>query len=208
MLAVCISDTHLRHNISIPDGDILIHSGDATISGDYSEIRQFADWFRGQPYKYKIFVAGNHDWLFQRDPRLARKLLGKEIIYLQDSSIEIEDIKFYGSPWQPTFCGWAFNLDRKEIVEKWNLIPSDIDFLITHGPPYGILDTAHKYGEYLGCKDLIQRVQIVKPKWHQFGHIHGGAGMLKRGGTQFINASICDEAYKPTNLPVIIDLHD
>lgn len=206
MLAVCISDTHLRHNISIPDGDILIHSGDATISGDYSEIRQFADWFRGQPHKYKIFVAGNHDWLFQRDPRLARKLLGKEIIYLQDSSIEIEDIKFYGSPWQPTFCGWAFNLDRKEIAEKWALIHGDTDVLITHGPPKGILDRINKQGPELGCPELAKRLSEISPILHVFGHIHSGYGVSIHNKTKFVNASICDEAYRPTNSPITIEL--
>ncbi len=139
---VCLSDTHnCTNEIDVPDGDILIHSGDATITGTVEEVKLFNDWFAGQPHKNKIFIAGNHDWLFERDNMLARSLLDRSVVYLQDSSVVIEGLKIYGSPWQPRFYDWAFNLMRgAEIAEKWRLIPNDVEVLITHGPPHGILD--------------------------------------------------------------------
>lgn len=118
---VCVSDTHnCNEAIDVPDGDILIHSGDATINGTVTEIRDFNRWFSALPHKHKIFVAGNHDWLFETDETLARQILHKDIIYLQDSEITVEGLRIYGSPWQPRFYDWAFNLDRgPQIAEKW-----------------------------------------------------------------------------------------
>src|SRR5436309_2740816 len=131
MKIVCISDTHNCHDqIKVPDGDILIHAGDATISGTVEQVSAFNAWFSALPHRRKIYIAGNHDWLFEHSNRLARQLLAPEIIYLQDSSAVIDGLKIYGSPWQPRFFDWAFNLDRgAEIAEKWRTIPSDIDIL-------------------------------------------------------------------------------
>lgn len=204
---VCLSDTHnCNEEISVPDGDILIHAGDATIRGTIDEIVLFNEWFANLPHRNKIFVAGNHDWLFQTNPSAARKLLDDKIIYLQDSSIEIENLKIYGAPWQPRFFDWAFNLNRgREMEEKWQLIPIDTDVLITHGPPNGILDQTPQ-GDFAGCEELRKRVEEIRPKAHIFGHIHCGYGREEKFGVKFINASNCDEAYEPTNLPILIDL--
>jgi Icc-related predicted phosphoesterase len=204
---VCLSDTHnCNDEISVPDGDILIHSGDATIRGTIAEIVLFNEWLANLPHKHKIFVAGNHDWLFETNPASARKLLDGKIIYLQDSSIEIEKFKIYGAPWQPRFYDWAFNLNRgREMAEKWNLIPQDTDILITHGPPNGILDLTPQ-GDFAGCEELRRRVEEISPKAHIFGHIHSGYGREEKFGVKFVNASNCDESYEPTNLPVVFDL--
>jgi Icc-related predicted phosphoesterase len=206
---VCLSDTHnCREQISVPDGDVLIHAGDATIHGTIEEIVLFNEWFKKFPHPYKIFVAGNHDWLFEMNNRFARTLLDSSIHYLQDSSIEIENLKIYGSPWQPRFYDWAFNLTRgAELAEKWSLIPEGTDVLITHGPPFGILDeVSGRYSvENVGCEELRKRVEIVRPRLHVFGHIHCGYGTAKHFGVKFVNASNCDETYEPTNAPVIID---
>ncbi|MEO8648077.1 MAG: metallophosphatase domain-containing protein [Acidobacteriota bacterium] len=215
MRIVCLSDTHNRHRqIEVPPGEILIHSGDATTNGTLDEVKAFAGWFGRLPHKHKIFVAGNHDWLFQRDPDAASKLLGGGITYLQDSVAEIDGLKFYGSPWQPRFYDWAFNLFRgKELAEKWNLIPDDTEILITHGPPYGILDeveTPHGSASHEGCQDLFERIKVLvdggQLKLHVFGHIHGGYGTSEAFGVRFVNASNCDEGYRVTNSPVVIDL--
>lgn len=213
MNIVCLSDTHNCNNkIGVPDGDILIHSGDATVRGTFEEIIQFNYWFSHLPHKYKIFVAGNHDWLFETDNRLARSLLDSTIIYLQDSLVEVEGLKIYGSPWQPRFYDWAFNLNRgKELADKWQLIPDDIDILITHGPPNGILDAVPRsWGiDYTGCEELAKRVeeiaQLRKLKLHIFGHIHCGYGVAEKFGVKFVNASTCDEAYSPIQPPIVID---
>ncbi|MGD9588017.1 MAG: metallophosphatase domain-containing protein [Pyrinomonadaceae bacterium] len=214
MRIVCISDTHNFHEqIAVPNGDVLIHSGDATVNGTDIEVIDFLRWFSQLPHKRKIFVSGNHDWLFEREPRAARMLLGPEIIYLQDESVEIEGLKFYGSPWQPRFFEWAFNLNRgPELAEKWKLIPEDIDILITHGPPYGILDLVPRKGgdENTGCEELRKRVEQIaafgRLKLHVFGHIHCGHGTHEKFGVKFINSSICDEQYKPTQPPLVVDL--
>ena len=139
---VCISDTHnCNEEIVVPDGDLLIHSGDAVTSGTLLEIERFFRWFEQLPHKQKVLIAGNHDWAYQLQPEMVRTLIPDSIIYLQDSSIEIGGLKIYGSPWQPRFFDWAFNLNRgPEMAEKWAMIPEDIDVLITHGPPNGILD--------------------------------------------------------------------
>lgn len=207
---VCLSDTHnCNEEINVPDGDILIHAGDATIRGTIDEIVFFNKWFANLPHRYKIFVAGNHDWLFETNNRFARTLLDDSIIYLQDSFCIIDGIKFYGSPYQPRFFDWAFNLMRgAELAEKWKLIPNDTDVLITHGPPFGILDEVpRKYWiENTGCEELRKKVEEICPKAHIFGHIHCGYGSTEKFGVKFFNASNCDESYEPTNQPIVFDL--
>lgn len=221
MKIVCISDTHNQHKrISVPAGDVLIHAGDGTGSGDFKEIAAFLCWLDSLPHPHKILVAGNHDWTFQRDPDIAGLLLKDHpgITYLQDSGCEINGFKVWGSPWQPMFMSWAFNLPRGRMLrEKWNLIPIDTDILVTHGPPLGILDQVlpvptggwdpdRGQPEHLGCEEMLIRVRTVKPKLHVFGHIHGGYGIHKDRGTTHVNASICDEDYRPINAPVVLDL--
>lgn len=205
---VCLSDTHNCHDqITVPDGDVLIHSGDATIRGTQYEVEEFLIWFSSLPHRHKIFVAGNHDWLFEIENRFARLLAANfRIKYLEDSFIQIENLKIYGAPWQPRFFDWAFNLDRgPEMAEKWSLIPPDTDVLITHGPPNGILDRTPQ-GDFAGCEELRKKVEEIRPKAHVFGHIHYGYGTLERFGVRFVNASTCDESYKPVNPPVVFDL--
>ena len=221
MRIVCISDTHGLHDrmsAPIPDGDILIHAGDGTNIGRVNEVAAFGVWFRSLPHKHKIFVAGNHDWLFEKNRMMAQTLLNQglignerkpEVIYLQDSATTVEGLKIYGSPWQPRFLDWAFNLDRgKPIKEKWDLIPEGLDILITHGPPTGILDRIkpQRDSEHIGCEELMKAVERTKPKIHVFGHIHGGYGKAVYVNTTFINAAICTEAYNPTNQPWVIEV--
>jgi len=212
MRLVCISDTHsLQHNLlhSIPDGDVLLHAGDIMNCGyRVNEIRDFLSWFQKFPHKHKIFIAGNHDRYFENYPVDVRTLLKEfdDVIYLQDSSVVLDGIKFYGSAWTPFFCNWAFNVARgQEIKKVWDKIPEDTDVLMTHGPPYGYLDQVNK-GPYLGCEELAKRVLEVKPLCHVFGHIHDGYGTRVEHGVSFINASCCTERYQPINKPIIIDL--
>ncbi|HEX8197531.1 MAG TPA: metallophosphatase domain-containing protein [Pyrinomonadaceae bacterium] len=204
---VLLSDTHnCNEQISVPDGDILIHAGDATNRGQVDEIAAFNEWFSGFPHKHKIFVAGNHDWLFETRPKYAQSLLAENVVYLQDSAVEILGLKIYGSPWQPRFFDWAFNLNRGgEMAEKWKLIPNEVDILITHGPPFGILDETPR-GDFAGCEELRKRVEEIRPELHVFGHIHFGYGETEKFGVRFVNASNCDEDYLPTNPPIVVDL--
>jgi Icc-related predicted phosphoesterase len=205
---VCLSDTHnCNEQIEVPDGDILIHAGDATIRGTQYEVEAFLSWFSSLPHRYKIFVAGNHDRLYETDNRFARLLTANfNIKYLQDSAVEIEKLKIYGSPWQPRFFDWAFNLQRgAALAEKWRMIPAGTDILITHGPPFGILDLTPA-GDFAGCGELRKRVEEIRPQAHIFGHIHDGYGTVEKFGVKFVNASNCDEDYEPTNPPVVFDL--
>ncbi len=195
---VCISDTHGKHaGIRLPEGDVLIHAGDLMTYGDrLSEIASFNHWLSKQPHRHKIVIAGNHDLLFESDPSLARTQL-TTATYLENSAIEIEGLRIWGSPQQPRFLDWAFNVDRGPAIRRyWDMIPAETDILITHGPPSGILDTADSSGEHPGCEELAIAVQRVRPKLHVFGHIHGGHGTCERDGIRYVNASVLDENYR------------
>ena len=204
---VCISDTHGLHwNVTVPDGDILIHAGDVTLHGAFEDLDDFNTYLGSLPHPHKIVIAGNHDFCFERDSQTCAAIL-TNCIYLQDQAVTIQGIKFYGSPWQPWFCDWAFNLRRgAEIKQKWDLIPQDTDVLITHGPPHGQGDRT--FGNVLvGCQDLLEAVERIKPTLHVFGHIHEGFGTTNTKQTAFINASSCNLRYKPVNPPVIYEYH-
>ncbi len=221
MNIVCISDSHCRlRKVNIPEGDILVHSGDLTFQGNISETSQELRELGRYRDKFKaiVLVEGNHDWLGARNPELMDQMCKDSgIILLRDSDTVIDGIKFYGSPWQPAFCNWAFNLDRggHELQEKWAAIPEDTDVLITHGPPLGILDTVERFNgqkcefelEHLGCYDLYNRIKDMKNlKLHVFGHIHFGYGQLKMGDTTFVNASVSTEEYRPINKPIVVSI--
>jgi len=213
-----ISDTYGKHaelTDKLPGGDVLIHSGDFMRGGyEEGEAIDFFDWLEHDVtgYKYKIFIAGNHDRLFENEPEQAIKLkdaYAPSTIYLQDSSFKIEGIKFYGSPWTPAFNNWAFNVERDSdaIEEKWNQIPDDTDVLITHGPPLGILDYT-PYGGDVGCERMISKVLEVQPLIHVFGHVHSSYGHKYNETTDFINASNLNDNYKLVNEPVNIILDE
>lgn len=215
MKIVLISDTHGLHDKlgTLPEGDVLVHAGDCTNAGRKSELLAFAKWFESQPHKYKVFIAGNHDWGFEylmTDGKEDEfRALFPSINYLRDGSVSIEGKNFYGSPWQLEFCGWAFNVSRDGSIKKyWDMIPEipTIDVLITHGPPYGILDRSYRTSNPLGDELLRERVEIVQPKIHVFGHIHGGNGNVLKHGTQFVNASVVNERYEIVNKPFVVEI--
>jgi Icc-related predicted phosphoesterase len=206
MRLVVISDTHFMHDrIAIPDADMLVHCGDSLGHGTLEELDELDRFLGTLPHEYKILVAGNHDWCFERDPEAARRLV-RNAIYLEDAAVELGGTKFYGSPWQPWFLDWAFNLERGEpLREVWSKIPEDTEVLITHGPPYGVCDRTLR-GELVGCEQLLERVQRVKPKLHLFGHIHEGYGTVQTDETLFVNASTCDVRYRPINQPIVLTI--
>jgi Icc-related predicted phosphoesterase len=211
MRLVITSDTHGRHNSipKIPEGDFLIHAGDFMNSGHSpDEIISFNRWLSEQPIKKRVVCAGNHDRYFQKMPEFARKFL-EEATYLENAGVTIDGVSFWGSPYTPEFLNWAFMYPRgPEANQYWDQIPEGLDVLITHGPPYGILDQAEPEGEHLGCAELLKAVQAKKPKVHIFGHIHGGAGTYENGDTQFINAAYLNERYQPAEPAGIIRIVD
>jgi Icc-related predicted phosphoesterase len=210
MRVVCISDTHGQHKkLALPEGDLLIHAGDATMSGTIPEVASFFKWFEAQPHEHKVFVAGNHDWLFEKDNARARSMVPANVHYLEDSEILLkhgQDTYYvWGSPVQPEFGNWAFNRNQAEIVNHWDLIPDRTDILITHGPPLGILDH-NFFGSRCGCWDLRRAVWRTNPKLHVFGHIHESYGEWDEGGVHFVNASQLDGVYSHANKPIVVDL--
>lgn len=204
MNIIFISDTHGLHRRirNIPVGDMLIHTGDISNFGEEHQVVDFLNWFSNQPHTFKIFIAGNHDFFFEREsPAYIQKIIPQNIIYLNDSGCEINGIKIYGSPITPEFFNWAFNRKRgTEIKQSWAKIPLDTQILLTHGPPFGILDQTQK-SIRTGCEDLMKAVNKIKPTLHVFGHIHEAYGRFQNEDTTFINASILNEVYRITNLP-------
>jgi len=205
---VCISDTHGQHaKLSVPDGDILIHAGDFSAFGDTPiEVIDFNRWLGTLPHRYKVVIAGNHDWMFERHPGTARELL-TNAIYLENSGTELAGLKIWGSPVQPEFNNWAFNVARGAAIRRyWQMISTGTDVLITHGPPHGVLDTAHPTTAHLGCEELAEAVQQIRPMLHVFGHIHGGQGQLNSDGTLYVNASVVNEAYQLVHAPQVVEI--
>lgn len=207
MKIVTISDTHgLHSHVTIPHGDMLIHAGDVSMKGSRAEVEDFIAWFASQPHKHKIFVGGNHDfYLEQNTAEEVKAFVPSNIIYLNDSGVTIEGVHIWGSPIQPEFDGWAFGRTLgAEIKKHWDLIPAYTDILITHGPPYGILDKI--FGkQHIGCDELLNKVKQVRPKYHIFGHIHDGYGVEEHDGTVYINASNLNMDYIVTNQPIVLD---
>lgn len=172
-IKVCgISDTHNLHDrLVIPPCDLLIHAGDATNQGTRQELEKFEAWLLKQPAKVIVYVPGNHDLDCQN-----KNWRPKAPIHcLVDQSLEVFGLKIYGSPWQPEFCNWAYNLPRNQhgLRNKWRAIPDDTNILITHGPAFGMLDNGK------GCELLAARLlNLPDLKLHVFGHIHEGAGEI------------------------------
>ena len=238
-----ISDTHNKHNQlegKLPGGDILIHSGDITSLGRKDEVKRFIKWFSRQEYKYKIFIAGNHDMTFDSEKLLRDKLahfesrteydtecaigkpqwlidmledLDRDTFYLENSAIEFDNIKIWGSPYSPSFgYGWAFNKDRgHDINEVWNTIPMDTDIVITHGPIYGYCDRTSNTNTNVGCADLYHRLHEVKPHLHFSGHIHEAYGWGTMpykdewGDIYAFNGCSCNLRYEVYNPPITFD---
>lgn len=176
-----ISDTHNMHHQlqNLLDADIIVHSGDVSEEGTEGEVLDFLNWFCALDYQYKIFVAGNHDFCLE-DGQIEG--LPENCHYLCNSGIEIERIKFWGIPY---FLSNELNGDTKQLMLK---IPNNTDILITHRPPYGILD--FEDGNNFGCVDLLQTIAKIRPKYHLFGHIHAGYGVEKSQHTTFVNSSL------------------
>lgn len=204
-----ISDTHQYHELlKIPNNiDIVIHSGDASNVKNphlnYVEFINFLEWYSKLPIKYKIYVAGNHDTSIEKNLITKRDFDKYGIIYLENDFITIKldkEIKIWGSPHTPTHGNWAFMKARHKLDRVWNEIPEDVDIIITHGPPKGIMDLTRDYDHKLiqcGCNALRKRVLHIEPSLFLSGHIHNvqdiiNAGTLKLSAykTIFSNGSV------------------
>lgn len=207
MKAIVISDTHSCHRrFQVPEADVLIHCGDISAHGTKGELIDFNVWLGDQPVKHAVVIAGNHDHDIRKlGPEKAQRILSNAH-YLQDSSITIEGIKFYGSPWTPDFFPqhWVFNQPRRSetTIQRWAAIPDDAEVLITHGPPHKILDVCPDidppfHPVNVGCYDLRQRIkQLPLLRWHFFGHVHEARGTLEMDGVRFVNAASLNRRYE------------
>lgn len=206
MRIVCLSDTHdAFRGLQVPDGDLLLHGGDLSRRGLVKEVLASAEWLRSLPHRHKVVIGGNHDFcLEEQEPR---KLL-RGLTYLQDETCEIEGLRIFGSPWSPAHGKWSFQAERGEPLRQiWQRIPDDTQILITHGPPWGILDR-HVSGIQLGCEQLRDRVISVKPRMHLFGHVHESHGTHRQDGILYVNACNCSFGYKRQQPAIVVDWKD
>lgn len=210
MIIDCISDLHGDYP-KLEGGDLLIVAGDLTATDTHEEHIKFREWFVNQPYKKRIMISGNHDNLLQKEYRITSE-------YLCDSGTEFEGLKIWGSPWTKTFPGMnpkckAFTVDtEEELFDKFELIPHHTEILITHSPPYGILDKVVE-GYSVGSAALYNWLKYVeRPKLHVFGHIHESFGQVEIFPTYkdkmmiSVNASHVNERYEPVNKPIRVIL--
>jgi Icc-related predicted phosphoesterase len=196
----------------------LIHAGDFSGWGKFEDVYYINKWFGELKEKgiieEAILIAGNHDGWVEQYPGLAKEEL-KNCVYLNEESFVYKGLRIFGSPYSPEFNNWHFMAARgKEIARHWKKIPDDIQILVTHGPPYGILDvnTEEIYSlplgpEHFGCEELKKRVDKLKDlKLHVFGHGHSSSGMVEHNGVKFVNASVLNESYEVVYSPRIVDL--
>ena len=217
MKITCISDTHNQHSHIPPDwlegGDVLVHAGDVSGRGSLKEVEAFMEWFNELPYTHKIFIAGNHDFWFEKVSTFAvNEMLAEKypnITYLNDSGVEIDGVKFWGSPVTPWFYDWAFNRVGTDICQHWDMIPLDTDVLIVHGGPkhIGSLNITTRDRSDVGCPYLYEKLSELKQlKLFVQGHIHEGRGTYTFADKQlFVNASLLNLQYELVNKPFVID---
>ncbi len=192
MTILHISDTHSRHNElpPLPMADVVVHSGDVSYHGSEEEVIDFLNWFCDLPHPHKIFIAGNHDLCLYGENIVG---LDTNVHYLYHSGVEIDGIKFWGLPL------FMEEIKRKQYEKQIQLIPNNIDVLVTHQPPFGILDRSGRNLQHYGCKALRKKVSVLQPKLHLFGHEHNQYGHLLHGTTHFSNAALLNDQYHRQN---------
>ena len=208
MKIVAFSDIHWKLNelTSVPAGDMLIYAGDWCY-GDYIRTTiAFANFIKKQEHSVKIVIAGNHDIIAEQNHLLVKNIFEENgIIYLNNEEFVFDGIKIWGSPWTPEFNNWAFMKEDRLLKYEWDKIPKDTDILITHGPPFGILDKVNGY-QSVGSVTLESSVLKKKPAIHIFGHIHEGYGKQESKYTHFYNVSLVNDKYELVNKPTEIEL--
>jgi Icc-related predicted phosphoesterase len=197
-----LSDTHSQHRslTDLPPADVIVHSGDVSFAGKGEEVMDFVEWFGGLDYKYKIFIAGNHDFCLEgKAKERIQQLLPQSCFYLYASGVELEGLRFWGIPY---FMSYEMLTER--YLQALDSIPCNTDVLITHRPPRNILDKSGN--THYGCLDLLQKVMQINPKYHLFGHIHDACGIQPSANTTFINASVLNGQYLLVNKPVELEV--
>lgn len=225
-----IADMHGNLKFLVDPCDLLLIAGDLCPASPSPFISvgmqrnwlnsKFKKWIEELPVRYVIIIAGNHDWIWEVSKSEVPMwipnnycdlgmIANNKIAYIEDYWIHHEGLKIYGTPWQPPFCNWAFNKEVDRLKLCWDNIPDDVDILLTHCPPYGIMDET-QYPEYakqhIGDRNLLNRIKEIKPILSVYGHNHGENGVIKIDGTTFVNCSIVDERYKLTKKPIYLEI--
>ena len=194
LVIVAISDTHSLHReVSVPSGDILIHAGDFTMfSKNLSAISDFNAWLGNLPHRHKIVVPGNHEFFLEAD--LRRRSMLDNANVLVGESVVVQGLRIWGTPTTPLYGG-AFGISSAQDRSRlYSTIPNDTDVLISHGPPWGVLDCPPGANQHAGDPELLKAVRRIRPKLHVFGHIHAGHGVKVTEQTVYANASLlCDD---------------
>ena len=212
MKITIISDTHNKHNeldqLLTEESDVIIHCGDFTSMGYIEEVKKFLNWFSNlNQFTHKIFIAGNHDFSFEENFDEVKDLIPSNVIYLENSEVVIDGVKFYGTPIQKVFYNWAFNKEYGDLQKYYKMIPDDVDVLITHTPPLGILDDVFNNPIPQGSPILDEEIfERIKPKINCFGHIHESYGVKDIYNIKFVNASVLNMKYQITNKPIIVEI--
>lgn len=201
-----MADTHeLHREADVPDGDILIHAGDFTsFSKNASAIADFNDWLGTLPHRHKIVVPGNHEFFLEADP--SRRRLISNATVLIDESIDVLGLNIWGSPTTPLYGGAFGKSSEQDRIQLYSRIPVDTDILITHGPPFGILDRSPESDFHQGCGALLDQVRQIKPRIHIFGHAHGAYGTFHTDKTIFVNAALHGTQDSLGYKPIVLEI--
>jgi hypothetical protein len=223
------SDFHNRQGqATLPDGDILVVSGDLTNFGTETELEDFFTWIDRTYYIYKIVIPGNHDISLDKaktdgeTPKWVSNIIKNFTrhsdlhYYLCHESCNLWGLKIFGSPYVPKVrdmqpTRWGFSLDRRDMINYWVDIPKDTDILITHGPPFGKQDWCEGPifpAGPMGDEALRYMVKFIKPKLHMFGHIHEANGVCYDEDTVYSNAALMDPLYNITQKPRVFDFDE
>ncbi|KAL6075958.1 putative adult brain protein 239 [Balamuthia mandrillaris] len=234
---VCVSDTHHRWNdlrtLPLPDGDIFLHCGDFSNRGAKEEWERYSSFLASLPHKHKVLICGNHDYGIDHLSR--EEIRGSPLIfpqncnvhYLQDDTVTLEGIKFWGSPWTGHHMAFHVTHDGNRMRAAFSSMPEDVDIAMTHLPPFNVLDLAwlnirseaekqrrnvtcqvcggcHPSFDHWGSRCLRHSMLYFQPKVHVFGHVHDAPGMAKVPGceTLFVNAAM--DLYPR---PIVIDCY-
>jgi Icc-related predicted phosphoesterase len=188
----------------VPSGDLLIHAGDFTFySKPPSTVSDFNAWLGSLPNRHKVVVPGNHEFILE-EPRNRGAITNATLLI--DSGVEVDGIKIWGSPTTPLYGGAFGKSSPADRKKHWAHIPESLDILITHGPPFAILDHGGSAERREGCPELLEAVFRAIPRVHVFGHIHAGYGKLRTTDTFFVNASLMGDDGSLSRKPVVIDL--
>ena len=188
---IILGDTHeLHREVEVPAGDLLIFTGDFTMfSRSAAAIEDFNEWLGDLPHRWKLVVPGNHEFFLEAEPR--RRHMISNATVLIDEAIEVNGLKVYGSPTTPLYGGAFGKPSPADRARHWAGIPNDVDVLVTHGPPHGVLDLSPGQVGPMGDPELMARVkELPSLRLHCFGHIHGCYGTLEKDGILYINAAL------------------